>query len=456
MSPPLHLFPTLPRARARARKHSRAAAGTVRRVMGIGMGVPCLVSLAAHAHGMRRQDTCCGVRVRMCACDRARARERAVHTNACGMARRGGAVCMAGPHSTARSGAPCIDFISDASLSIASRSSAARAQPQDATRRSVSSRTARQCQGHGLPPAPPGPGMGRLGGLTLRAAWSTGGTFECKGAASCMAPSPSTPAARTPLREYAQSSGAPSELLPSAALPLPKMDAIYGRCRQRPLVYLRPVHIISFLPVFLLPRNLHTSGHHQVERRGDRSDGWHRVEQVGASGPSRQARSDPGKGCRARARAVCALDCVLCSPSCTCGQRAVRAFRNPPPNPVRRHLRRAVSVSSARGTAAQGGAGGGASRNVGCGGAMRARGALGHVWACACIHVLVQALPSLALPAAASSQGAPLMPAGARARLVACPAPQHSTLLSQHVLLSALRAARTRRATWRTTPQRAR
>ena len=77
MSPPLHLFPTLPRARARARKHSRAAAGTVRRVMGIGMGVPCLVSLAAHAHGMRRQDTCCGVRVRMCACDRMRPRARA-------------------------------------------------------------------------------------------------------------------------------------------------------------------------------------------------------------------------------------------------------------------------------------------------------------------------------------------------------------------------------------------
>lgn len=81
---------------------------------------------------------------------------------------------MAGPHSTARSGAPCIDFISDASLSIASRSSAARAQPQDATRRSVSSRTARQCQGHGLPPAPPGPGMGRLGDLTLRAAGARG------------------------------------------------------------------------------------------------------------------------------------------------------------------------------------------------------------------------------------------------------------------------------------------
>ena len=455
-SPCLRLFISSPRSRVRVRAHEN--------ILGQ-LQVPCAASWgsawacpASCPLPPMPMECAARIPVAVCVCGcahaTARARANAVHTNACGMARRGGAVCMAGPHSTARSGAPCIDFISDASLSIASRSSAARAQPQDATRRSVSSRTARQCQGHGLPPAPPGPGMGRLGDLTLRAAGARGNFRMQRGSIMHGPIAQHARRAHTSARVCAELRRTFGALALRGAALAEDGRHLWRMPAAAPSL-LTPCSHHFFLPVFLLPRNLHTSGHHQVERRGDRSDGWHRVEQVGASGPSRQARSDPGKGCRARARAVCALDCVLCSPSCTCGQRPVRAFRNPPPNPVRRHLRRAVSVSSARGAAAQGGAGGGASRNVGCGGAMRARGALGHVWACACIHVLVQALPSLALPAAASSQGAPLMPAGARARLVACPAPQHSTLLSQHVLLSALRAARTRRATWRTTPQRA-
>ena len=105
----------------------------VRRVVGIGMRVPCLMRLAAHAHGMRCQDPC--VRARMCARDRARARSRGAHERM----RHGpaGPRSLHGPgsHSTARRhGVPCIDFISDASLSIASRSRAARARPHDATR----------------------------------------------------------------------------------------------------------------------------------------------------------------------------------------------------------------------------------------------------------------------------------------------------------------------------------
>ena len=60
------LSPTSRIARSRARQESRGRAGTVRRVVVIGVPVPCLVALATQAHALRCQDPC--VRARVCVC----------------------------------------------------------------------------------------------------------------------------------------------------------------------------------------------------------------------------------------------------------------------------------------------------------------------------------------------------------------------------------------------------